>query len=185
MGAIGNGSAVGNEPKNKTMTEIYYAEIEGEEYQIEILSEEEVVINGERYEINFKALRQHLSYSLLIEGNSYETNIYQDNGIWEVLLRGKQFSVQVEDERERRLRMAAGGASKQIGKITLQAPMPGLVIDIPVYEGQEIEEGDVLVILESMKMQNELTAPRAGRITRVQVKVNDNVERKQGLLVLE
>ena len=167
------------------MTEIYYAEIEGEEYQIEILSDNEVVINGERHEINFQALRQHLSFSLLVEGNSYETNIYQDNGIWEVLLRGKQFSVQVEDERERRLRMAAGEASKQTGRIILQAPMPGLVIDIPVCEGQEVKKGEVLLILESMKMQNELTAPRAGRITRVQVEVNDNVERKQGLLVLE
>jgi len=103
----------------------------------------------------------------------------------EVLLRGNQYSVQVEDERERRLRMAAGQASKQEGKIILQAPMPGLVIEIPVKEGQEVDEGDVLVILESMKMQNELTAPQAGRITRIQAKVNAHVDRKQVLLVLE
>jgi len=101
------------------------------------------------------------------------------------LLRGNQFSVQVEDERERRLRMAAGQASKEEGKILLQAPMPGLVIDIQVKEGQEVDKGDVLVILESMKMQNELTAPRAGRITRIQTKMNEHVERKQILLILE
>lgn len=165
--------------------EKYFAEIEGVEYRIEILSDNRVMINGEPYELNFQSLRQHLSYSLLLEGKSFEINIYQDNGIWEVLLRGNQFSVQVEDERERRLRMAAGQASKQEGKIILQAPMPGLVIDIPVKEGQEVEEGNVLVILESMKMQNELTAPRAGRITRIQAKVNDHVDRKQVLLVLE
>ena len=165
--------------------EKYFAEIEGVEYQIEILSDNRVVINGESYELNFQGLRQHLSYSLLLEGKSFEINIYQDNGIWEVLLRGTQFSVQVEDERERRMRMAAGQASKQEGKIILQAPMPGLVIDIPVKEGQEVEKGNVLLILESMKMQNELTAPRAGRITRIQAKVNDHVDRKQVLLVLE
>lgn len=165
--------------------EKYFAEIEGVEYQIEILSDNRVVINGESYELNFQGLRQHLSYSLLLEGKSFEINIYQDNGIWEVLLRGNQFSVQVEDERERRMRMAAGQASKQEGKIILQAPMPGLVIDIPVKEGQEVEKGNVLLILESMKMQNELTAPRAGRITRIQAKVNDHVDRKQALLVLE
>ncbi len=165
--------------------EKYFAEIEGVEYQIEILSDNRVVINGESYELNFQGLRQHLSYSLLLEGKSFEINIYQDNGIWEVLLRGNQFSVQVEDERERRMRMAAGQASKQEGKIILQAPMPGLVIDIPVKEGQEVEKGNVLLILESMKMQNELTAPRAGRITRIQAKVNDHVDRKQVLLVLE
>ncbi len=167
------------------MTEKYFAEIEGVEYQIEILSDNRITINGEPYKLNFQALRQHLSYSLLLEGKSYEINIYQDNEFWEVLLRGSQFSVQVEDERERRLRMAAGQASKEEGKIILLAPMPGLVIDVPVKDGQEVDEGDVLVILESMKMQNELTAPRAGRITRIQAKVNEHVERKQALLVLE
>jgi biotin carboxyl carrier protein len=167
------------------MIEKYFAEIAGVEYQIEILSDKRVVINGEPYEFNFQGLRQHLSYSLLLEGKSFEINIYQENGVWEVLLRGNQYSVQVEDERERRLRMAAGQASKQEGKIILQAPMPGLVIEIPVKEGQEVDEGDVLVILESMKMQNELTAPQAGRITRIQAKVNAHVDRKQVLLVLE
>ena len=167
------------------MTEKYFAEIEGVEYQIEILSDTRIAINGEPYELNFQALRQHLSYSLLLEGKSYEINIYQDNGFWEVLLRGHQFSVKVEDERERRLRMAAGQSSKEEGKIVIQAPMPGMVIDIQVKEGQEVDEGDVLVILESMKMQNELTAPRAGRITRIQTKMNEHVERKQALLVLE
>ena len=63
--------------------------------------------------------------------------------------------------------------------------MPGLVIDIPIQEGDQVEKGDVLVILESMKMQNELTAPRAGKVTRIQTTVNDNVERKQTLLILE
>lgn len=165
--------------------EIYYAEIEDVEYQIEILSDNQVVINGQPHEFDFQALRQHLSYSLLIGGNSFEINIYQDNGNWEVLLRGRRFSVKVEDERERRLRMAAGQVSKQKGEILLQAPMPGLVIEIPIKVGQEVDQGDVLVILESMKMQNELTAPKAGRITRIQAKVNDIVERKQVLLVLE
>jgi len=167
------------------MTEKYFAEIEGVEYQIEILSDNRILINGKPSELNFQALRQHLSYSLLLEGKSYEISIYQDNGFWEVLLRGKQFSVHVEDERERRLRMAAGLSSKEEGKIIIQAPMPGLVIDIQVKEGQEVAEGDVLVILESMKMQNELNAPRAGRITRIQAKMNEHVERKQVLLVLE
>ena len=54
----------------------YIAEINGTEYVIEINSETEVVINGKPHEIDFKALRQSLSYSLLVDGKSYETNIY-------------------------------------------------------------------------------------------------------------
>lgn len=163
----------------------YIAKIADQEYEMEILSETRVLINGTPHEIDFKPLRQQLSYSLLADGRSYEVNIYRDNGDWEVLLRGRQFSVEVEDERERRLRLAAGQAVIPKGKYLLKAPMPGMVIDIPAAEGDQVSKGDVLVILESMKMQNELTAPRDGTVTRVHASVNDNVERSEILLVLE
>ncbi|UCH60339.1 MAG: acetyl-CoA carboxylase biotin carboxyl carrier protein subunit, partial [Anaerolineales bacterium] len=61
-------------------------------------------------------------------------------------------------------------------------PMPGLVVSIPVREGQQIEKGDVLVILESMKMQNELKSPRAGTVARVRIENGDSVEQRQTLL---
>jgi biotin carboxyl carrier protein len=60
--------------------------------------------------------------------------------------------------------------------------MPGLVISIQVKENQVIAQGEVLVILESMKMQNELKSPRDGIISRIRVKEGDSVERKQTLL---
>jgi len=64
----------------------------------------------------------------------------------------------------------------------LKAPMPGMVISIPVQEGQVIQKGDVLVVLESMKMQNELRSPRDGKVIRVRVKVGDRVEQKETML---
>jgi len=163
----------------------YIADIKGTEYIIEIISENKVMINDISHEIDFQALRQHTSYSLLMDGKSYETNIYQDNGNWEVCVRGRRFQIKVEDERERRLRMAAGQTTIPKGKFTLQSPMPGLIIAIPVKVGDEVKEGQVLLVLESMKMQNELTAPRDGKISRIQAKVNDNVERKEILMILE
>jgi biotin carboxyl carrier protein len=60
--------------------------------------------------------------------------------------------------------------------------MPGLVISILVEEGQEVKKGQVLLVLESMKMQNELKAPRDGVIGRVRVKAGESVEQKQSLL---
>lgn len=163
----------------------YIAEVDGEEYLIEILDEGKVKVNDEIREISFEAIRQHLTYSLLVEGKSFETNIYQENGRWEVLMRGSRYTVEVTDEREKRLRSAASGTHLKSEKIYVQAPMPGLVIDIPVEEGEEVDEGDVLLILESMKMQNELTAPRAGTVARIKVKMQQNVERKQALIVLD
>jgi biotin carboxyl carrier protein len=60
--------------------------------------------------------------------------------------------------------------------------MPGMVISIPVQDGQAIHKGDVLVILESMKMQNELRSPRDGKVTRIRIKAGDRVEQKETIL---
>ena len=166
-------------------SDTYFAEVNGTEYQIDIISETEVIINGTPLTIDHVLLKGGSSCSLLVDGNSYEPSTYQENGGWEILLKGKRFSVNVEDERERRLRLASGGSSAQKGRIIIMSPMPGLVIDVPVQEGDEVEKGDVLVILESMKMQNELRAPRAGKVSRIQAALNENVERKQALLILD
>jgi biotin carboxyl carrier protein len=92
------------------------------------------------------------------------------------------YPVFVEDEREKRLRASAGGGVAETGEYHLKSPMPGLVVAVPVGEGQEVKKGQVLIILESMKMQNELKAPRDGKIHKVRVKSGESVEQKQTLL---
>jgi acetyl/propionyl-CoA carboxylase alpha subunit len=163
----------------------YYATIRGVEYVIEINSENKVTINGTPRSIDYQSLKQGSSCSLLVDGKLYEPMVYEENGGWEIIIKGNRYTVQIEDERERLLRLASGGASHQQGRYILTSPMPGLVIDIPVKEGDQVSAGDVLVILESMKMQNELTAPRDGIVTQIQASVNDNVERKENLMTLE
>ncbi len=64
----------------------------------------------------------------------------------------------------------------------MKAPMPGMIVAVLVNEGQIVEKGEVLVVLESMKMQNELKSPKPGRVGRVRVKSGDSVEQKQTLL---
>jgi biotin carboxyl carrier protein len=108
--------------------------------------------------------------------------VYESEEGWQVLLHGSQYVLLVEDERERRLRASLGGGPPENVDYHLRAPMPGLIVTIPVSEGQTIEKGDVLVILESMKMQNELKSPRPGKVSRVQVKPGDSVEQRDTLL---
>ena len=163
----------------------YYATIQGIEYVIEITSDSRVTINGKSMSIDYHPLKQGSSCSLLVDGKLYEPTVYDENGGWEIIIKGNRYNVQVEDERERLLRLASGGSSLQQGRFVLTSPMPGLVIDIPVSEGDQVSKGDVLVILESMKMQNELTAPKDGTVIQIQASVNDNVERKENLLTLE
>ena len=160
----------------------YITTIDGTEYTIEILDERHIIVDGVEYEVDFESVSGQQVYSLLVDGKSHEAYIYPDEGEWDVLLQGILYPATVEDEREKRLRSSFSSGPVLTGEFFLKAPMPGLVVSIPVADGQEIVQGDVLVILESMKMQNELESPRDGKISRIRVTEGDNVERKQTLL---
>ena len=160
----------------------YITTVGEREYTIEILDEHHISVDGRKYEVDFESVSGQPVFSLLVDGDSHEAYVYPDEGQWEVLLQGILYPVVVEDEREKRLKSSFGGGPAPSGEFYLKAPMPGLVISIPVEDGQTVSQGDVLVILESMKMQNELKSPREGRISRLRVKEGDNVERKQTLL---
>ncbi|MGD2158020.1 MAG: biotin/lipoyl-binding protein [Anaerolineales bacterium] len=160
----------------------YITTVNEHEYTIEILDEHNVVIDGKLYQVDFESVSGQPVYSLLLDGKSYEASVYSNDEDWQVLLHGMRYPVRVEDEREKRLRAALGGGPIQSGEFHLKAPMPGLVVAVPVEEGQQITKDDVLLILESMKMQNELKSPRDGVISRVRVKSGDSVEQRQTLL---
>jgi biotin carboxyl carrier protein len=160
----------------------YLATIDGHEYQIEVIDERHVRIGETICEVDFVAVGNQPVYSLIIDGKSFEAYVYQEDEDWHLLLVGQQFQVKVEDEREKRLAKPLGSSVSQTGEYHLKAPMPGLIVSVAVSEGQAIEKGQVLAILESMKMQNELKSPRAGTVERIRVKAGDSVELKQTLL---
>lgn len=160
----------------------YVTTIAEREFLIEILDEHHVAVDGVVYEVDFETVSGQPVHSLLVDGKSYEAHVYPGDNGWQVVLHGKLYPVIVEDEREKRLREALGGGVAEQGEFHLKSPMPGLVVAVSVVEGQPVEKGDVLVILESMKMQNELKSPRAGTVTRLRVKPGDSVEQKAVLL---
>jgi len=160
----------------------YITTVDDKEYLVEIVDEKHISVNGKIYEVDFESVSGQPVYSLIVDGKSHESYVQQGDDNWEVLLRGRLYPVTVEDEREKRLRAAAGGGVAESGEFHLKAPMPGLVVAIPVEEGQEIKKGQVILILESMKMQNELKSPRDGTIGRIRVKTGESVEQKQTLL---
>jgi len=160
----------------------YVTTIGDRAFLVEIIDEHHVLVDGVQYNIDFDSLIDQPVFSLLLDGQSIESYVYTTDEGLQVLLHGTLYQANVEDEREKRLRAASGGRVAEREEFHLKAPMPGLVVSIPVYEGQHIEKGDVLVILESMKMQNELKSPRAGTIARVRIENGDSVEQRQTLL---
>jgi biotin carboxyl carrier protein len=163
----------------------YITTVENRDYIVEIIDEKHISVNGKTYEVDFESVSGQPVYSLIVDGRSHESYVQQGDDNWQVLLRGRLYPVTVEDEREKRLRAAAGGGVAESGEFHLKAPMPGLVVSIPVTEGQAVEKGQVLLILESMKMQNELKAPRDGTVGRIRVKAGESVEQRQTLLSVQ
>ena len=162
----------------------YIATIEDRQFEIEINSDDEVMVDGQLVSTDFQSVADQPIFSLIIDGESYEASLQVTEFGVQVLVRGQLYEVDVEDERQRRLRESSGIETVQSGDYHLKAPMPGLIIAVPVEQGESIAKGDKLIILESMKMQNELKAPRDGTITGVRVKAGDNVDQNQTLLIL-
>jgi biotin carboxyl carrier protein len=160
----------------------YITTINEKVFTVEILDDHHVVVDDTVYEVDFDSISGQPVYSVLIDGQSYEAYVYPSDEGWQVLLHGHLYAAQVEDERERRLRAAGGSRVAERGEYLLKAPMPGLVVSIPVVEGQAIKKGEVLLVLESMKMQNELKSPRDGSVSRIRVKPGDSVEQRQTLM---
>ena len=87
----------------------------------------------------------------------------------------------VEAPRAKAKEAVAAGA----GEHSIDAPMPGKIVKVVVEEGQSVKAGDVLLVLEAMKMQNEIKARQGGRIAQMKVKQGDNVEMRQLLCLIE
>jgi biotin carboxyl carrier protein len=160
----------------------YITIIDDKEFIIEIIDAKHVNVNGKVLDVDFESISGQPVYSLLIDGKSYEGYVYPDEKNWQVLLHGRLYQATVEDEREKRLAAAASKGVADRGEFHLKAPMPGMVIAVPVTEGQAVKKGQVLLILESMKMQNELKSPKDGTVSRIRVKAGETAEQKQALL---
>jgi len=103
---------------------------------------------------------------------------------WVVTIGGRRIPVSVRTWRERVLAEAESATRGHAGPIDVKATLPGLVVAVAVSPGDDVEEGAPLLTIEAMKMQNEVRAPRAGRITEVVVAAGQTVSTGAALLRL-
>jgi biotin carboxyl carrier protein len=121
-------------------------------------------------------------YSVLLGGASYEVRLRPAVEGLRAETAGRRFTVEVRDPRD-----ASRGSRSSIGsgRQNIAAPMPGKVIRVLVREGDSVEAGQGLVVVEAMKMQNEMKASRPGRVIEVRVRDADTVGAGDTLVVLE
>ena len=123
---------------------------------------------------------------LLVEGRSVTVAVDPaGRGRWILTRRGERWEAEVVDERTAHIRSLTGSGEVARGPGALRAPMPGLVVRVLVEAGQRVEKGAGLVVLEAMKMENELRSTAAGLVKAVQVQSGDTVEKGQSLVVLD
>lgn len=161
----------------------YRTTVNGQTYEIELTEDGQLLVNGEARSVDFQHISDTL-YSALIDNKSVEALVEQRDGRYQVLMSGDQYDVEVLDERQVRLMRSSAGFAVSQGEITVRSPMPGLIVDVRVQEGQAVQKGDSLVILESMKMENDLKSPRAGTVGRIHITKGDTVEQNKVLLTL-
>ncbi len=123
-------------------------------------------------------------YSVLLGSRSYEARVERciQGDCWAVHIRGRRFVIDVTDPR--RLRRGSGALHRE-GRQNLASPMPGKVVRVLVSEGDQVEAGQGLLVVEAMKMQNEMKAPKPGRIVSVKVQQGATVGPGETLVILE
>jgi biotin carboxyl carrier protein len=162
----------------------YITTVKDQQYTIEIDHEDRITVDGASYDIDFDLLSEGGILSLILNNHSLEAIVEERDQAWEVLIRGELYAVQVQDERAYRLAKARGVTAIVTGEVAIKSPMPGLIIAIPVAEGQLVSKGDQIAILESMKMENELRSPRDGLVKRIHVQPGQSVEKDQPLATI-
>ncbi len=141
-----------------------------------------VEIAGHQPEVDLVRLSP-FSYSLLLDGRSHHLSIYPDRDDYLVILRQQTYHIRLRSELDLTIEKLGMKEATGGGGGLIAAPIPGLITEVAVKEGDTVAIGDRLLILEAMKMENEISAPQAGIVSAVHVAPGQAVD--QGALLVE
>ena len=165
----------------------YVATVDKVEYKLHVKEVEankfEVFLDDKSYLVDTQ-LTETSVYSLIVNGKSYETDVDYQDGVYSVLTEGDLFKIEIMDELKKKMLERRGGGAAE-GKQIIKSEMPGAIIDVKVKVGDEVKEGDVLLILEAMKMQNEIRSPKDGEVKEVFVNAGENIDADAKMVVIE
>ncbi|MEJ7586434.1 MAG: acetyl-CoA carboxylase biotin carboxyl carrier protein subunit [Ferruginibacter sp.] len=133
----------------------------------------------QRSATEFNCIKENKSFNALLK------NTTSFNKKLEISIDGEIFFVEIKDELDQMLEVMGFGLAANKKQTNIKAPMPGLVLDINVIEGQVVNEGDKILILEAMKMENSIMIPGSATIKKILVSKGQAVDRGQVLVELE
>ena len=151
----------------------FWVTLQGRDAEVEFEARDGKVfleVEGRRVEADFVRRPDGEVYSLLVDGRSHEVSVANRGGSLDVTVNGVTLPVEVRSPLEKLLGQTVGERAKGRGE-TITAPMPGAVVAIRVQPGDVVHAGQPVVVLEAMKMQNELAAQSGGVVSEVLVSV--------------
>ncbi len=140
-----------------------------------------ILLNDREYSIQVRKVEQSF-YSLLIDNKAYELSVDKEGDRNLVEVGGDVFSVEIFDAAYSKERKTG---EEPEGKQIIKSIMPGKVIKIIANIGDEVKEGQGLIIMEAMKMENEITSPKSGRVVDIRVQEGNTVESDAELIAIE
>ena len=142
-----------------------------------------VAIGEERFEVSARVPREG-TYSLLIDHVSYLADVKEENGLILVEIGSETYRLRVEEGLRARLRGSVAPEVHRRGQV-VRAPMPGKVVSLLVRVGDQVTAGAGLIVIEAMKMENELRATAPGEVKEIRVAVGEAVTAGQILIIIE
>jgi biotin carboxyl carrier protein len=166
----------------------YFTKVSGRELQIEVVESDSglaLIVNGKAHHVELDRIGSDNLFSLIIDNRSHQLFLEEtDTGHW-VSVDGHKFFVELEDEKTRFI----GGLIKSDAKpqrlTEIKAPMPGLIVKLFVKENQPVKKGDGLVIIEAMKMENEIRANGDSTVKKILLNEGDSVDKGAVLIIMK
>ena len=156
----------------------YYVTVGESTHEVELRGSA-VIIDGETVTAELQHVAGTMLRRLTVAGACYRVvaRSAEARGSWSLQLNGEQVAVEVVDERTRAIRALTAHSAGPQGPKPVKAPMPGMIVRIEVEVGQQVKPGQGVVIIEAMKMENELKADGAGIVSRILVQPGTAVEK--------
>lgn len=162
----------------------YFVEIAGRTFEVD-LGPDGVTVDGAPVAADLGRVDGREVHHLLLDGASHRLVARRDGGgVWEIQTGGRRLRARAVDERTRAIEEMTGAGSGPRGPSPIRAPMPGLVVKVEVEEGQTVSPGQGVVIVEAMKMENELKADAHAVVAAVRVEPGDTVDKDDVLVEL-
>lgn len=179
------------------MSKTFTATLEGKSYTISLEKDQEIAVDNRFYAWNLCQMDE-TRFSLIIDGKVYPVQLQSDikdtsprpsglsnadlGSTLRFAIKGKEYTVTIDNERSALLKAFLKTHQPNSGVTAILAPMPGLIVKVEVEVGQEVKAGQGLIVLEAMKMENEIKALQPGKIKDIHVAAKKAVEKGETLI---